>query len=147
MSLSSFDAVDIIVGTNGGGLTFDDFTFGGYTRFFEISGSDTEFYDDGWKLGSFGTLNATGLMVGTLTMTARQEGIYELIIDSSVDGGRSSVAGGGQAEQLSGRAIVWVGVPEPGTLSLLGLAALGLIRRRECAPRPATAPSMTGASG
>ena len=136
-SLGSFDAFNLIVGSNGGGVTFDDFAFGNYTIFFSSSAPDDEFYDAGWQLGSFSFANTAPFLVGTLTMTMVGIGPYEIMVDSNVDGGRSYLGALVLGEPVMGSVVVY-GVPEPATLSLVGLAVFGLIRRR----RPASIPAV-----
>ncbi len=72
-------------------------------------------------------------LVGTISVDASGLGLgeYHIIVDSELDNGRSALANsnlGSDSEGLFGMATVNV-IPEPTTLSLLGLAALGLISR------------------
>ena len=57
-------------------------------------------------------------------------GSYDVMVDSDFDGGRSKLALGVDTEPLFGSGTVNV-VPEPAALSLLGLGALALLRRRK----------------
>lgn len=71
------------------------------------------------------------LRVGSLIVdvTGLGPGNYEIIVDGFRDGDRSVAVNGGR-DVLVGSGWVTV-VPEPATISLLGLASLMLIRRRK----------------
>jgi hypothetical protein len=97
-------------------------------------------YTEGFKLGGFAFVpqsTSAGILIGTLTIAPLTDpGLYTFGVSSVEDGNRSKLAGGsipaGQFETLSGRVAINV-VPEPTTIALMGIAALGLIRRRTTA--------------
>lgn len=128
--LDLIDSADMIVGSDD--LAITNWVFADFTRFFESSEPNTEFYSSGWKFGFFGPpTSPTDFLLGTLTVdtTGVADGDYTVVIDAARDNERSSGAFGTDTDGMFGTAIVHI-IPEPTTLSLLGLAALGLIRRR-----------------
>jgi hypothetical protein len=133
--LTTFDSVDIIVGSDD--LTITDFEFGAFTRFFESSAPDTSVYPSGWKFGFFGPASfSEEFHLGTLTVVdPRLFGTYTVLVDAARDGGRSTVAGSGFTDGLTGVATVYAGVPEPATLSLLAIGCLAVaLRSGRCHP-------------
>lgn len=130
-SLAAFDAIDLFMGS-------DDLTITGFKPwcdwgcFFDHSSPDTSVYASGWKYEYFGNLRpAEGFWLGWLTVDAGglPEGTYSVMVDADRDGFRSTLTGGGVSEPLYGLATVHV-VPEPATVTLLGLGAFAVMRRR-----------------
>ncbi len=102
---------------------------GSYTHDLLVGGSNpTAGAGTSVPLGTV-TVNTTGLALGT----------YQILVDSGIDQGFSSVFAGfpGQpfvSEPLTGAgSFSVVAIPEPATLSLLGLGLLGFLRRRRAA--------------
>ncbi len=97
-------------------------------------------YTEGFKFGGFAFVpqpTSAGILLGTMRIDPLTvDGFYTFGVSSAADGNRSKLAGGsiptGQIETLQGRVAINV-VPEPTTIALLGIAALGLIRRRTTA--------------
>lgn len=78
-------------------------------------------------------IGLSSILLGTVTVetTGLAEGQYSIFVDSSRDG-FSSIGLGTTFDPISGTGLINV-VPEPMTLSLLGLGALALLRRRRTA--------------
>ncbi len=97
---------------------------------------DSDIFIDGFVLAGLFPAIPLPQFAGQLIIDATgvEPGDYAILIDgtSNQDDGRSALAGAEGLDSLTGMATFTV-VPEPGTLSLLGLAALGLIRRRKSA--------------
>ena len=134
-TLDTFDAVDFVVGSNDG-LDLTDFVIDpSVTAFFStINNPGPGIYGDDIKVGWFGTPNQPGAILGTLTVdtTGLADGIYDLVINADIDGGQSKFTSGLDVDMVMGEHRVVI-TPEPATLSLLGLAALGFLRRRRMA--------------
>ncbi len=142
VGVASFISFDILFGTDNIGLDIMSFefdaTFAATSVFSSITNDNFGIYPDAIKAGFFSsapiTLGVTGLTrVGSLTVdvtaVAKDYGNYEIIVDGDRDGPRSFVSTGAVNDSLFGVGSINV-VPEPATISLLGLASLALIRRR-----------------
>ena len=133
---AGFNSADLLIGSNDLALMSFDYTQEALDAFgFFITNPpapNTSFYADGFSIGGFapGGL-ASGIILGTLTVDAAglAAGEYTVMVDSSIDGGFSNLDA---SESISGFGTVSV-VPEPATITLLALAALGFLRRRKTA--------------
>lgn len=75
----------------------------------------------------------SSIALGTLTFdtSTLPVGTYEVLVNSDIDGGITSITHFGAGEPITGRGeFTIVGVPEPATIGLLLLGAMGLVRRR-----------------
>lgn len=135
-SLDTYNSVDVVFGSDDG-LTIMDFTFNtpGVTRFFETLIPDST-YASAIKIGYFGSNTDTpsSQLLGTLTVdaTGLADGVYNIVVNAETDGGASKLTFSTDVDLLFGGATVNI-TPEPMTLSLLGLGALALLRRRRTA--------------
>ena len=133
-----FDGMDAVVGSNEG-LLVTDWVFntdtigacaGGF--FCGVFNPGPGKYDSDIKFGFFSTGALTpSWSMGTLTVDANTlpVGSYQVVIDAASDQ-QSFAALGLPVEGLFGVGTVNIVVPEPATMTLLGLASLALIRRR-----------------
>ena len=139
VGVSSFISFDILFGTDDVGLNISSFVFdtafAATAVFSSITNDNFGIYPDGIKAGFFSsvpiTLGVAGpTRVGSLTVdtTGLPDGTYQIIVDANRDGPRSFVSSGAVNDLLFGTGSIVI--PEPATISLLGLASLALVRRR-----------------
>ncbi len=132
--LSAFDSIDVVVGAPDG-LVIQDFVFSAESiagSIFQAVTPDVGKYIDDTKFGFFGLAPlGTPFNLGSLTVdtTGLEIGKYTLVVSFDTDL-QSTATLSGLSEPLFGSASVNV-IPEPATISLLGLATLALIRRRK----------------
>ena len=133
-TVGMMDSVDVFVGSDD--LAITDFEWAPFTRFFDSSEANTDYYQSGWKFGYFGTAaDSTDFLLGTLTVdaTGLAPGAYQVMVDAGRDGNRSGITGGGVTDLVEMSIASVTIIPEPATISLLALGALALIRRRKSA--------------
>lgn len=130
LDMREFEAFNILVGSHD--LRIVDFEFDGVPPCVDCP---VPFalgkYPSDLRIGFFsavGPLDAP-FSLGTLTVDASglALGIYEILVDGEFDF-QSRAVSGPHAEALFGVGRIQI-VPEPATLTLLGIAALGLLRR------------------
>ena len=154
-TIDVFTAVDLIFGSDrltipADGFTYSDDTIGAVIASVIGGGAGSTLAPPYGCFGScvyaseafVGTFASDGfpnaLLFGTLTVDAAglDIGEYSVMVDSERDGGVSqlifSFEGVDFFDPLNGIGIVHV-VPEPATIALLGLGAIGLLRRRRSA--------------
>ncbi len=137
-SLDSFQTVAIVVGSNDG-LVLTEFVWAEITPFpnivYPVSASPKYMSGVVFGFGNFFTGYTAPLTIGTLSVDTNDLpiGTYEVVISSDNDGGQSGLAEGTLTEPLFGIGTINI-IPEPATISLLGLAALCVTRWR----RPGT---------
>lgn len=132
--------VDSLNQTPGPDVSFSaDSAFAALFTLFDVADPGPGVYDSDIMIEGVSFTGLIGLpqVAGTLTVdaTGAKPGEYLIVIDgnSDADDGRSGLADAGQnIDPLVGSTSFTV-LPEPATLTLLGLAALGLIRRRKSA--------------
>jgi len=128
-----FDAVDMVIGSD---LPIQGWVFSPATL---SSFSSTLFLPEGGVFDNDIFVNATnatavgsGIVFGTVTLnppaTMSIGQTFDVFVNNDIDT-FSGLTLGGAGDPLNGSALVTV-VPEPATLSLLGLGLLGFLRRR-----------------
>ncbi len=138
-----FDFADIIIGSND--VTLGAFTYASPNPF-GSNGPITRdpmavYASELWVGGTDSNIPPVvgpRALLGTLTINAADiqgtgtpvGGTLTVMVDPAQDFGISAIGGGGNNEALSGIGTITV-VPEPAMLTLMGLGALGLIRRRK----------------
>ena len=140
--ISSYEFADIVVGSDD--LAFQSFEYSddfiAATIFrsgppFGPFDPENPFYTNEYFLGGFlASLNSEPLLLGSLVVDAAGLGLgeYSVMVDVGRDGNVSVIGDVAGSELVSGMAIVHI-VPEPATIALLGLGAIGLLRRRRSA--------------
>lgn len=129
---ASFAGADVIVGSDNLAMTGFAWGFdpGGFAT---IDPPNSGFYASQIGFGFFqpGATNAAPFLLGTLQVetVGLVDGFYAININADLDSGRSALQISTGTEGLFGTAVVHI-VPEPATLSLLALGAIGLISRR-----------------
>lgn len=137
LSGGQFDGMDAVVGSNDG-LLVTNFVFSAEASaacFSVFCGMDVPGpgkYESDIKFGFFAAAGTQSLVfpLGTITVDTSGLGVgtYQVMIDQDFDQ-QSFAALGLPTEGLFGVGTINI-VPEPATMTLLGLASLALIRRR-----------------
>jgi hypothetical protein len=137
---TTINSFDVLMGSDT--LQIDNFVFAaGIPGAFPLNSianpANPPVYADDISIGgfAFSAVTAAGLPLGTLNITVPAglaPGDYFIDVNSQRDNNRSVLGGATGGDPLSGRALIHV-VPEPATISLLGLAGLALLRRRKTA--------------
>jgi hypothetical protein len=135
-TISEFSALGLVAGVDGGpdvGFTLEPDFLAAFT-FVVVDVPGPGVYGSDIFVDGFG-LSALALprLIGVLSVdaTGADLGDYSIIVDSGFDAGRSAIGDPtGNSDTLLGSATFTV-IPEPATLTLLGLAALGFLRRRK----------------
>lgn len=133
---AGFETVDMVIGSD---LAIQGWAFSPAAL---SSFTSTLFLDDGGVFDKDIFVNATnqtavgsGILFGTVTLNPPASmsigQTFDVFVNAGIDG-FSGLGRGGVGDPLNGSARVTV-VPEPATMTLLGLAAVGLIRRRRAA--------------
>lgn len=133
-AVADFDSVDMIIGSHD--LIITGFTYepGVMDTLIEPP-SPAGFYPSDLYTGGFnnpGIFNAPRTLYGVVTFDVPMglpDGPYEIKVDSDFDAGISALGTTQGTDFLFGTGVV--NVPEPATLGLLALGALGFIRRRK----------------
>ena len=136
-----FNSFDVVFGSDDVDIT--GFVFdGGLAAVFGINGVDVPADpSSAWAhdadIGGFSFTGGTSpvFALGSLTFDvgALPNGTYTIEVDPAIDGNRSKLKNSNfpaELELLTGTATINI-IPEPATISLLGLAALALVRRRK----------------
>jgi len=127
--LGTFEGLDMVIGSDD--LQIVRWDYGDYTRFFEDV-RPAGIYPSDVRISHFALPTAMPFSVGEVTVDAAglPPGLYQVVVDAERDNVRSRIQLGLAEDPLYGEGFVSV-IPEPGTLALLALGALGLAWRRQ----------------
>ncbi len=135
-SISALTTIGLVAGVDGGpdvGFTLDP-DFEAAFAFIVVDDPGPGVYGSDIFVDGFGFVPiALPVLAGVLSVdtTGAALGEYSLMVASERDDGRSIILDAlGNSDALMGSATFTV-IPEPATLTLLGLAALGFLRRRK----------------